>query len=44
MSKKALMPAAERMFVVEQYTVESIAQELQIAERTVRNWISLQAG
>lgn len=38
MKRDVLMPAAERMFVVEQATIDTIASELKIAEKTVRNW------
>ena len=38
MKKQVLMPAAERMYVVEQYTIDGIAEELGIAEKTVRLW------
>lgn len=39
MSKKQLYFAeAERLFVVEQHTINEIAQKLNLAEKTVRNW------
>ena len=39
MSKKKIYFAeAERLYVTEQYTLESIAARLGIAERTVRSW------
>lgn len=40
MKKDVLMPIAERMYIVEQQTIDSIAASLQIAEKTVRNWKS----
>ena len=39
MSKKALYFAeAERLYVTEQNTVNEIAERLNLAEKTVRNW------
>jgi hypothetical protein len=39
MAKKQLyFVEAERLFVIEQYTVAGIAQKLNLAERTVRLW------
>lgn len=38
MKKNILMPIAERMFIVEQQTIDSIAGNLQVAEKTVRLW------
>ena len=39
MSKKKIYFAeAERLYVTEQYTLESIAARLGLAERTVRSW------
>jgi len=38
MKKNILMPIAERMFIVDQQTIDSIAGNLQVAEKTVRLW------
>ncbi len=38
MKKDLLLPAAERMFVIELATIDTIANELHIAEKTVRIW------
>lgn len=41
MKRDVLMIPAERMFIVEQATIETISSELHIAEKTVRNWKKL---
>jgi len=38
MKKEAYYSTVERMYVVEQRTIESIISEIPVAEKTVRNW------
>jgi len=38
MKKTFLAPIAEKLYIVQQYTIDSIASELSIAEKTVRLW------
>lgn len=38
MKKDAYFSTCERMYVVEQRTIESIISEIPVAEKTVRNW------
>lgn len=38
MKKDMLMPIAERMYVIEQQTIDSTAASLQVAEKTIRLW------
>lgn len=36
--KNSLATCAERMFVIEQMTINEIASQLQVHEKTIRNW------